>query len=462
MQVERPLFWHQGLFLQPQHLQLADLHQASKIRPLMEYGLPYFWGITGMVIQEAGLANKSFEILQGEFVFQDGTHATFPGNAIIKPRSFDEAWIEGDKPFSIYIGLRKWNPSGANVTAVDAFDKTAGVNTRYAVKSDPEEILDMHGEGPTAHVKRLSHVLRVFWESELKELDDYHLIPVARLERYGEEIRLVRDFIPPCLSFTASDWLVKSMKDIRDQVTSRCRQLEEYKSPREVQGLEMDLGYIVFLLALRSLNRYVPMFYMISETRNMHPWWVYVTLRQMIGELSTFSEGLSATGERSDGTKALPAYDHENLIACFSAAHSLVGQLLDSITVSPGHMIRLDYDGAYYTAEVAESIFDKHNRFWLVLRTEAPEEAIASSIRRLVKLSAKKNMTTLVARAVPGVPLEYFPAPPPGLPRRANSYYLKIDHNSGQWLDVEDSKTISFFWDAPPEDLSVELLIIRS
>ena len=55
--MERPLFWHQGLFLQPQHLQLADLHAQSLLTPVYKYLCPYPWGIGELEIQTAALDN---------------------------------------------------------------------------------------------------------------------------------------------------------------------------------------------------------------------------------------------------------------------------------------------------------------------------------------------------------------------------------------------------------------------
>ena len=43
--MERPLFWHQGLFLQPQHFQLEGLHTRSLLAPFHEFLTPHFWGV---------------------------------------------------------------------------------------------------------------------------------------------------------------------------------------------------------------------------------------------------------------------------------------------------------------------------------------------------------------------------------------------------------------------------------
>ena len=462
MRADRPLFWHQGLFLQPQHLQLSDQYHGFRLQPLQRYGRPFFWGVVRLEILEAALGAKSFEVSNGEVVFPNGTYVVFPGNAVLRPRSFDDAWVEAEKRFTVYLGLRKWSPTDENVTVAAKPEESEDIHTRYVTAADPEEVRDIHGGGPPAQVKRLSHLLRIFWETEIDQLDNYDLIPIARLERSGDEIHLSRRFVPPCPTMAASDWLINTLKDVRDQITSRCRQLEEYKSPKEVQTMEFDIGYVVFLLALRSLNRFVPLTYHLLETPHVHPWDCYMVLRQLIGELSTFSGNLNASGERPNGEKALPKYDHLDLWQCFNSARNLVGELLEGITVSPGQVIRLEYDGAYYTGRMPDRVFDARNRYWLSLRTETQPADVSDAVQRLVKLSARKNLTTLISRAVPGLPLEHFPVPPPGLPRRENTHYFRIDQTSTLWLDVEKEGGISLFWDTAPEDLLAEIIVLRS
>ena len=97
MNIEKSLFWHQGLFIQPQHFQLADRHMASLLAPVYEYALPNFWGVGNMEIQKASLGARTFCITSGAFMFPDGTFVSLPGNAVAESRHFDDAWIEGGK-----------------------------------------------------------------------------------------------------------------------------------------------------------------------------------------------------------------------------------------------------------------------------------------------------------------------------------------------------------------------------
>ena len=105
MNNKKPVFWHQGLFLQPQHLQLQDLHNDAKMSTIASAGLPYFWGVMRSEVSEGSLAANLVEINSGEFLFKDGAHVVLGENATLVPRSFDDSEVRVDKALNIYLGL---------------------------------------------------------------------------------------------------------------------------------------------------------------------------------------------------------------------------------------------------------------------------------------------------------------------------------------------------------------------
>lgn len=460
MDIQRPLFWHQGLFLQPQHFQLIDLSFRSLLNPFNNYMVPHFWGVADLEIQKAALGTRTFSLLNGNFLFPDGTHVVLPDNAVVNARSFDEAWVDGGKPFTVYIGIKKWSNAAENVTVLEKSDSVSEVTTRFVTTADAEEVRDLHMSGPSAQVKMLYQTMKIFWETEKEQVGDYVLLPVAQLERSGEEINLSQNFIPPCLLISSSGILMKLIKEIRDQVSARGRQLEEYKSQRGIQTAEFGSRDMVYLLALRSLNRYIPLLFHFTETQQVHPWTVYGILRQLIGELSSFSENITVMGELKDKTRILPVYNHRNISECFSAAKTLVSQLLDEITAGPDYVIRLVSDGTYYAADLKPAIFEGSNRFYLVLKTEADPKGVLQSISTAAKLGSREHLPLLIARALPGIGLEHLPVPPQELPRRANSIYFAVDHHNEHWALVSRGHNLALYWDNAPEDMEAELMVV--
>ena len=118
MNMNRPLFWNQGLLLQPHHFQQQDMYFQSLLEPYQRFVQPYLWGVGQLEIRESALGNRTFSLAGGEFLMPDRTHVTIPGNALVEARSFEEDWAEGEKPLTVFLGLRKYSDVGENVRVV--------------------------------------------------------------------------------------------------------------------------------------------------------------------------------------------------------------------------------------------------------------------------------------------------------------------------------------------------------
>ncbi len=461
MDDKQGIYWHQGMFLQPQHFQTADLHHQFQLTPIHEGGLPHFWGVGELDLVPAAVANRSLEVASAKLLFPDRSYVEYPGNCVIKTRSFDTDWVEGDKPFMVYLGIRKFSATEKNVSIVSSLAEAGAAPTRYATLSTPPEMADLYSDGPAAQVRTLLHVVKVFFEGELDKLEDYSLIPIARLVRDGDAVKLSESFIPPCYNLSGSNALLRLIKDIRDELTGRARQLQEYKSPREMQKAEFDASYMVFLLALRSLNRASPYLYHLTETRQVHPWLAYGAMRQLIGELSSFSERFNMLGEAEDGTPGLPAYDHTDIGKCFERSRSMVSHLLNEITVGPEFLTVLEYRDGYHVGQLPRNFFGQRNRFYLVIRTEHDVDWVVDAVQRDARLAALAEMPGLIAHALPGLELIHMAAAPQGLPRRSYSYYFRIEQMSQQWEVVEREGSVALYWLDAPADLKAEIVVLR-
>jgi type VI secretion system protein ImpJ len=457
----KAVYWHQGMFLQPQHFQAADQHKHFMQRPLFEAGIPQFWGVGAIDMAHSAITNRSIDVRQAQLLFRDYHYVEIPGNAIIAPRAFDPGWVQGDRPLTVYLGVRKMVLQDRNVTEVNAVAEAATVATRHATVIAVPEMPDLYSSGPTAPLQTLLYVVKVFFENELDHLGDFDLVPVARLVRDADAILLDEHFMPPCYSLAGSPALQLTLREIRDELVGRVRQLQEYKSPRELQKSEFDASHMLFLLALRSLNRFSPSLFHLLESDQVHPWLAYGVLRQLIGELSSFSERFNMFGEIDGGGGGLPAYDHLNLNGCFDLARTLIGHLLNEITVGPEFLVMLEPHEGYLSGQLPRSVFGQRNRFYLVVRTQAEPEWVLDSILHAARLSALDEIPTLIRHALPGLELIHIPNAPQGLPRRAHSYYFRIEQISDLWERIEREGEIALHWLDAPEDLRTEVAILR-
>ena len=457
----KPIFWYQGLFLQPQHFQQTDLFTQSLLSPLRQYLQPYFWGVCKMKVNESSLRENTFEVSEGQFIFQDGTWVSLSGNARVKPRSFKDAWKEQGAPFTVYLGLRKWSDIRNNVTVLTGRDFPSDLDTRLVCGPAADEVGDLYQQGQVTQVKLLDYGLRLFWETEIEEAGEYHLLAVARLEFNGQSVVLSQEFVPPAVTMAASENLLTITKNLRDLVSSRCRLLEAYKNPKVFLSSEIPASYLHFFLALRSLNRYIPLLCHITEVSDLHPWNVYGLLRQLVGELSSFSERVDALGKVQDGTELLPLYDHENLGTCFRDAQLLIDEILDSLFIGMENIIHLTRDGDYFRAKIPADLFESRYMYYLQVKTGESSGKIIDMAEHVVKLGCDEEIGVLMKRALPGVHLEPLRDPAPGLARRPDVLYFKVDSSSRYWYDIQKSYGICLYWKDAPEDMAADLIIIK-
>ncbi len=250
------------------------------------------------------------------------------------------------------------------------------------------------------------------------------------------------------------------MKNIREQITARCRGLEEYNQPRGWYIQEGDANALTYLLALRSLNRCVPLLHHIADTPHVHPWNVYALLRELVGELSTFTDRIDCLGRLKDGTPLVPPYANERPGACFLDAQTWVVELLNAIMVGAENVIPSGGTGIISTP-APRDLFDSRSQAYLLLRSGSPKEELEGLVHRTVKISSVERMPTLVRRALPGMSLDQISVVPPGLPRRPDSLYFKLDRSSTDWEDIQKHGNICQFWSGAPDETVAEIIVIK-
>lgn len=457
---EQPIFWHQGLFLQPQHFQHLDRYQQSLLYPAQFCQQPYFWGIQNIEINEAALLNRVVELTAFEAIFQDGTWTVLGKNAILPSRSFAEreaAFIE-EETFPLFIGLKRWDRFGSNV-ASEGEKRPEGV--RYQKELDPVECEDLYESGPAASMYLLSHRLELFWKDELPDKDEYQILPVGRLRMKGEEIRAAGDFIPPVFMVQGAPRLLQIVKQIQEHIQARCRVLETYKPAGSHAYKDMALVNLNYLSALKSLNRYLTLLQHFIETPRVHPWNLYAVLRQLIGELSTFSDRMNALGHLRDGTVLLPSYNHLGLEACFNETLQIISELLEGIVMGSENIISLVRRDDQFSCEIPTETLRQRNIYCLMIRLLSGDERIKEAVIRHVKVGHCDAMPVMVARALSGVPLEFRDIPPLGMARREDSWCFQLDTGHPRWRELKTDGQFCLHWDDAPNDTVIELVVTR-
>ena len=459
-----PIYWHPGLFLQPQHFQMLQRQSSDALIPVTAGMAPFFWGVTSVTLNDGALAAGRLELSAIQVLFPSSAESiAFPGNAVCAGRQLSAESIPVNGAVTVYVGLRAMKPGQANVTEAETEALMAAAPTRMAVPSTPEAIPDLYGNGPPAKVRRMAYVLNLVLENELDQAGDLELMPVARLLRQGDKITSDPEFAPPCLTLAAVPALAAIFREIRDRVLGKARQLEGYKNLTAGQPVSGD--FTLLLMGLRTLSRFAARLDHATASPCLSPWEAYGMLRELVAELSVFSLNVSVLGEDWQDKRLVPEYTHTRLGTCFRAARDLIAQLLEGISAGPRFVTRFAFDDPYWTADIPPQILAEGKTsggsFWLVLHSASvPSNALADAARRLLKLSDPAGMGSLLVRALPGIPLTLSETPPAGMPRMQGAIYLRIGLESPLWAGVEKSGRICMHWSDAPQDLDAQLALL--
>ena len=465
MMTENPLFWKQGLFLHPQHFQLMSRQLHGDLEPVLRLASPRAYGVRNLKIRSSALENGVLDITGGDFLFPDGTYARLPANAVLAPRQM--AGLEdttGGQLVTAYVGLRKWNDRGRNVSPRETRGRgVERVESMYVSDLAPETVPDLYSDGPEAEILTMHYALKIILEPEIAHYGECHLLPVARLRKVGDRFQIENGYIPPALSIGAHPDLFNMVHNIRDCLLGRGKRLGEYKLARDISPSSLlNPQTATMLLALRSLNRYAALFDHICEARDVHPWDVYGVIRQLAGELSSFSAGLDALCRTPQGETLLPPYDHSDPGRCFARAEALVTRLLDELVVGPEAIVPFEQTGAIMSAGLPSDKMTEGYRCWLMIRPQHEINDTAVTLHNAIKLGPESAMKVLRARALPGVALTPCGETPPGLPRREGTSYLEIECRSQLWQETVAEGRAGLIWEGQTDTFEAFLAVMTS
>ncbi|PXF57244.1 MAG: type VI secretion system baseplate subunit TssK [Deltaproteobacteria bacterium] len=466
MKGRRPIFWHEGLFLQPHHLQLQDLfHQELWTTGLMCV-LPFPKGFLELEIRREALVDHKFEIVRLELVFSDGTWVKIPGNAKLEGRSLHGLWNEKAEPLEIYLGIKQLTEDRPNVSASSAAGSMNGVLpinglTRFKVTDVPEKVQDIYAHQRESQVSFLQYDLRLFVGPEVSDAGDYILVKVAEVELDGDEARLSESFIPPLLWAGASKRLWSLIQEIRDRITGRGQGLMEYKATRLGGASQPGRQDFVLILALQCLNRHIPVWHHLTDTPKIHPYIIYGLLRQLVGELATFVPDAGALGRTGDQPE-LPPYQHNSLRECFEAGLHRLAMFLDTLAAGPEYIIDLLFDGTYYSGDLQALHFEGRKRYYLVLESSVGAGELNNFLSTTAKIGTREYLPFLIARALPGLRFHALTETPPALPRRTGVTYFELDTSDQEsWRHIQEDQNLALYFEKPIQDLNAQLMLVH-
>src|SRR5262249_11004254 len=143
----------------------------------------------------------------------------------------------------------------------------------------------------TEKVQYLTYSVTLLFRPPESDLPDgCEAIKIAEVVRTSIGARRVEEYIPPLVVLGASPELVAKIDSVKNDLEIKGRELKAagYQGGKNLEDFQVqDIG--PFLIQ-QTLNRYIPLFHQyVKIAEHVHPLPVYISLCQLVGELSGFS-----------------------------------------------------------------------------------------------------------------------------------------------------------------------------
>jgi len=88
------IYWHSGLYLQPQHFQLTDIQQQYWNHRHHQLSTPFYWGMIRFELDLQALRNQELSATHAVLLFPDGALIDCDVNGILPPRSLHQFTLD--------------------------------------------------------------------------------------------------------------------------------------------------------------------------------------------------------------------------------------------------------------------------------------------------------------------------------------------------------------------------------
>lgn len=415
--------WHEGLFLQPHHLQTMQRALSQQIAAERRLAWAYPYGLIEARISTESLGNLLVEFDQLHAVMPSGVEVSMPGNAVVPVLSIKERYKSSTDPITVSLGVPRWDAHRANT--IDHGNDDWRQKRMYRV--DVTDRADENtGENPQpVQVRKVN--ARLLMDGD--DRSDLEVLPLLRIVPSGDSARPQLDdsFIPPCMVVGGWPTLRVIVRDIANHIDSQRRDLVRMLKRDNFVADTMRPRQIAQVMRLSTLNRYSACLPQLAAAPAVSPFEVYLKLRELLGELA-------ALNPAKDGLKSI-AYDHDDPAPVFFELQSQINIMSDSGPDDTVMTVELKREQHRFFTKLSREQLSLPNEYFLGVRTRQDPRSVAELIEDTDRCKMMPGSKS--GRRVYGVPLEREPSPPVQLPAESGLHYFRLlrDRND-RWDEI--------------------------
>ena len=444
MKPEATIHWHEGLFLQPHHLQQMQRRMYSQLRNIPALLTPFPYGVIHCRFSGDELVNKRVRIEALHAVMPSGLEVCFPGNTALESLSFAHEFSAAAEGLTVYLAVPVWHEQAGN--SIEHGE--SGLRTQKRLyKIDEQQAVD-ENTGDNAQAMRVRKInARLLLEGE--DVGDLEVLPLLRIVRdMGDEVGAPRadpTFIPPCLLVNASPQLQQMVRDLTNLIHAGRTALVEQNVIAELRKDTVRGPQLEQFMRLQSLSRFSSRLNHCLQNPVLTPFEFDAIIRELLADLSPLRPELGAF-DVSD-------YDHDSPGPAFRELMRLVRQALQGQVAET--FIKVDFTRKQkrFFASLKPEHFELPTAYFLGITSKQDSRtvaALAEDANRFKLLPA-----SMQEAAIFGVGLRVDHSPPVELPSPGKGllyFRLLPAERARLWATIREEKELVV--DGPSEEMT--------
>lgn len=426
--------WHEGLFLQPHHLQALQRQTIDRVASDRRLSWPHAYGVVEARLSTDELENMRVRFDRLRVVMPSGLELDIPRNADAPALDITDRFGASTAGFTVSLGVPLRYPTRANALEIGENDWRIKRLYRVVESESPDENT---GENEQAMLLRRINA-RLLAEGD--DTTDLEVLPLLRVvHAAGEEggvPRLDPDFVPPCLLLTGSVGLREMLRDLANQVEAS-RKDAVVALTRAGFNLETMRGVQVQqMLRLQALNVYAARLMPLIRAAGG------VSLHELYLELRGLQGALAALQPDRDLWDA-PAYDHDDPGPVFAELCDRIRQQLRAEGTATWAKVTFDLRDGVLVADLTDDQLSKPNEYFLGIKTGRDPRDLAKLVEdadefKLIALSMARTR-------VRGVRLSEERHPPLQLPSQVGLHYYRLNRAESQrmWEKIAAERSVA-------------------
>jgi len=438
------IHWHEGLFLQPHHLQRLQKHMLDQFGAERKLAMKYPYGLIEAKLSPEALKHKQLRFERLKVVMPGGAILSYPENTDLPSLDISAALAANPQGFEVRLGLPIWfgtrgNTIEGNVTV------GARIKQRYRVCRETEEVADENtGDNPQPLQFRRYNAMLVLGSEDRGDLDTIPLLRVVR-EASGEDgyLRQDPDYVPPSLLLSASPVLRHLVTELTDRVKA---DRESLANSLARAGDSQTIGRVQVERALRlgCLNRYVARMPGLLDIgggdADVPPFDVYQEMVTLLADLMAIFPDRMPFG-------ILP-YRHEDPYPCFRETAVQIRKFLEGARIQPFMEVKFNQgpDSVTRILNLESKHFTEPTAWYLGIKTTLEASRLVELIEDMEQF--KLLPPSYLQHAIGGIPLSEERRPPFEFAQESGRFYfrLNISKKPMVWSDAREGLGLAVRW----------------